>query len=308
MASAITAEELTKHYGSILRKPVVGVEDLNLDVEEGQVYGLVGPNGSGKTTTLKLLLGLIFPTKGTTSVLGQQARNPQTRRRIGFLPDGPYFYDHLNADELLQFYGGLFGLSGAVLQKRIDELLELVDMAGPERERRIGEYSKGMIQRIGVAQALVNDPDLVLLDEPTSGLDPLGALQMREIMVRLRDRGKTVFLCSHLLSEVERICDNVTILSDGRTVRQGALQDLLEAAEGYRVVARGVGSEAEKAIREMADSVDTGDGLLEADVSDQDAAISIAQKIANSGAEVVSVSKSRRTLEDIFIETIRGGK
>ena len=250
MAPAIRTEGLTKYYGSLFRKPVVGVEDLSLNVEAGQVYGLVGPNGSGKTTTLKLLLGLIFPTRGTMAILGQAPRAPEARQRVGFLPDGPYFYDHLNADELLRFYGGLFGLSGAKLQKRIDELLEMVDMHGPERRRRIREYSKGMIQRIGVAQALVNDPDLVLLDEPTAGLDPLGALQMREIMFRLRDRGKTVFLCSHLLFDVERICDNVTILNEGRVVREGSLDALL-----------------------------AGDG-----------------------------GDTQRSLEDVFIETIRGGK
>ncbi|MGD8237789.1 MAG: ABC transporter ATP-binding protein [Armatimonadota bacterium] len=227
MALAIKTEGLTKYYGSLFRKPVVGVEDLSLSVEAGQIYGLVGPNGSGKTTTLKLLLGLIFPTKGTMAILGREARDPQARRHVGFLPDGPYFYDHLNADELLRFYGGLFGLSGAELQSRADELLEMVDMAGPERHRRIGEYSKGMIQRIGVAQALINDPDLILLDEPTAGLDPLGALQMREIMFRLREEGKTVFLCSHLLWDIERICDNVTILNDGRAVREGSLEELL---------------------------------------------------------------------------------
>ncbi|MFQ5811143.1 MAG: ATP-binding cassette domain-containing protein, partial [Armatimonadota bacterium] len=156
MALAIKTEGLTKYYGSLLRKPVIGVEDLSLSVEAGQIYGLVGPNGSGKTTTLKLLLGLIFPTRGTMTILGEEARSSQARRRVGFLPDGPYFYDHLNADELLRFYGGLFGLSGAALRSRADELLEMVDMAGPERHRRIREYSKGMIQRIGVAQALIN--------------------------------------------------------------------------------------------------------------------------------------------------------
>jgi len=238
MASAIKAEGLTKYYGSLFRKHVVGVEDLSLDVESGQIYGLVGPNGSGKTTTLKLLLGLIFPTKGTMTVLGGNVRHPRARQRVGFLPDGPYFYDHLTADELLRFYGSLFGMSGAALQKRADELLEMVDMAGPDRHRRIGEYSKGMIQRIGVAQALINDPDLVLLDEPTAGLDPLGALQMREIMFRLRDEGKTVFLSSHLLWDVERICDNVTILNEGRAVRQGSVAELVAAdgADGPRTL------------------------------------------------------------------------
>ncbi len=308
MASAIKTEGLTKYYGSLLRKPVVGVEDLTLDVKMGQVYGLVGPNGSGKTTTLKLLLGLIFPTRGTMTLLGRDVRDPASRQRVGFLPDGPYFYDHLNADELLSFYGGLFGLSGAELRKRSDELLEMVGMAGPERRRRIREYSKGMIQRVGVAQALINDPDVVLLDEPTAGLDPIGAMQIREIMFRLRDRGKTVFLCSHLLGEIERICDNVTILNEGRTVRQGAVQDLVEPGEDYMVEAREVDNEGEQAIRELADSIETGDGLLQAVASDQDKAVAIARQISENGGEVVSLSRRRRTLEDIFIETIRGGR
>ena len=199
---------------------------LSIDVKQGEVFGLVGPNGSGKTTTLKLLLGLLLPTTGSVSIFGSDPRDVAVKHRIGFLPDGPYFYDHLNAVELLDFYGRLFGFSAKQRKERTDELLELVGMT-QNRHRPVREYSKGMTQRVGLAQALINDPDLLLLDEPTTGLDPLAAFEIKETVQGIRARGKTVFLCSHLLADVQAVCDRVAILNEGERVRFGSVPELL---------------------------------------------------------------------------------
>lgn len=302
--AAIVTEDLTKIYKGIVGTGVTALEDLNIRVQQGEIFGLVGPNGSGKTTTLKLLLGLIFPTRGKITVLGTHVRDPAYRQRVGFLPDGPYFYDYLTSTELLRFYGGLFGLGGAELNKRIDELLELVGMNDPVRRAlKIREYSKGMIQRVGIAQALLNDPEIVFLDEPTSGLDPIGSLQMREIILEMRERNKTVFLCSHLLAEVERICDHVTILHNGRTVRQGAVVDLLESAGTFAVTARDVNGGAMKKLEEAAQSVKTSEGITEAVVHSQEEALRLAGIITDAGGELLSVGRRRRSLEDVFVES-----
>ncbi|MFQ6132668.1 MAG: ABC transporter ATP-binding protein [Armatimonadota bacterium] len=306
MAVAIRTRGLSKVYRGLVGPGVEALTDLNLDVREGTIFGLVGPNGSGKTTTLKLLLGLIFPTSGTIEALGEKVRSSRYRSRVGFLPDGPYFYDYLNADELLRFYGGVFGLRGAELRNRVDELLELVDMAAPDRRRRrVREYSKGMIQRVGVAQAMINDPDLLYFDEPTSGLDPQGSLQMREIILRLRERGKTVFLCSHLLAEVERICDDVTILNEGQTVRSGSIGELLEGEGLFSVRARQVADDCLARVRELAQSVQTVDGGVEIVTPEEPRALEIADLIRQSGGEVSLIGKRRRSLEDVFIESIQ---
>ena len=217
---------MAKIYTHDLEGNPVGLIDLSLTVETGQIFGLVGPNGSGKTTTLKLLLGLVFPTSGSGEVFGYPLGNPTYKKRIGFVPEGPYFYDHLNAVELLRFYGSLFGMKGAVLAERIEYLLKLMDMWG-RRDRKIVNYSRGMLQRIGLAQALLNDPDLIFMDEPTAGLDPIGAIQIREVIKRLRDEGKTIFLCSHLLKEMEPLCDTVAIFNRCVICNQGTMDDLL---------------------------------------------------------------------------------
>jgi len=209
--------------------------DLTLSVEEGEIFGLVGPNGSGKTTTLKLLLGLLYPTAGEAKLFG---KNPATdagvRSRVGYLPEGPYFYEHLDAEEVLGFYAQLFQMPREQARERIDALLEQVDMAN-RRHVRLGQCSKGMVQRIGLAQALINDPGLVLLDEPTSGLDPLGARDMRNHIVALKKQGKTVFLCSHILSEVERVCDRVAILHQGRLLQVVRVNELTGSLEDHFV-------------------------------------------------------------------------
>ena len=308
IGSAIQVNNLSKIYGKDSQGRNVGLIDLTLDVPEGQIFGLVGPNGSGKTTTLKLLLGLIFPTSGSGSVFGMPLGKPEVKERIGFLPEGPYFYDHLNAVELLRFYGGLFGMSGASLEARIEELLKMVTM-WDRRSIRVRNYSRGMLQRVGVAQAMLNDPDLVFLDEPTSGLDPLGAKQMRDIITRLREQGKTVFLCSHLLKEMEPLCDHIAILNRGSVVSAGPIEELLAGREGaYRIEARDVSAEVSKQIAALAVSVGTLDSEFLAKFSDQATAVKAADALTVAGVSIEHLGPDRRSLEEVFIEAVEEGE
>lgn len=234
MPAVIELEGLTKIYKAF-GGPVTAVNGLSLAVEQGEIFGLVGPNGSGKTTTLKLLLGLLYPTKGQARVFGKDpVTDTAVRQRLGFLPEGPYFYEHLDAVEVLSFYAQLFRIPKNEKRQRIDRLLEQVGMADRQHVR-LGQCSRGMVQRIGLAQALINDPDLVLLDEPTSGLDPLGARDMRNHILSLREQGKTVFLCSHLLSEVERMCDRVAILHQGHLLEVLRMSEVTGSLEDHFV-------------------------------------------------------------------------
>jgi len=304
IALAIRTEDLTKYYAVGLGRTALGLDGLTLDVEEGQIFGLVGPNGSGKTTTLKLLLGLIFPTRGTAEVLGLPLGRSEYKARVGYLPEGPYFYEHLNAPELLRMYGSLFGLGGEKLESRIRELLDLVDM-WTRRNYRVVNYSRGMRQRVGVAQALINDPDLLFFDEPTAGLDPIGAKEIREVILKLRDRGKTVFLCSHLLKEMEPLCDNIGILAQGQLVTQGSVQDLLAGKEGhYRVEATQVSEELEQTLAAQAVETKRIDGTFHALFASQQSAFEAARTITSKGGSLLNVGPDRRTLEEVFIEVV----
>jgi len=302
---AIRTDGLTKVYRIGIRGTHVGIDHLTMEVPEGGIYGLVGPNGAGKTTTLKLLLGLLFPTSGSGEVLGYPLGSSEYKGRIGYVPDGPYFYDHLNAPELLRFYGTLFGMKGKALDQRIAELLELVGMAD-RAHFRVHEYSKGMRQRVAVAQALLNEPDLIFLDEPTAGLDPMGAIQMRNIILDLRARGKTVFLCSHLLKDMEPMCDRVAIVSRGQLKLEGPLDEVLKAGAGYRVRATGLSAETQAKVQGDTTGIFETDGVAVLKASDQQTALRIANVLAGDGAEVLEVSPDRRTLEEVFIDVVEG--
>ncbi|MGI5816897.1 MAG: ATP-binding cassette domain-containing protein [Armatimonadota bacterium] len=304
IALAIRTENLTKVYNVGWGRQNIGIQDLTLEVEEGQIFGLVGPNGSGKTTTLKLLLGLIFPTSGTAEVLGEPLGSPHYKARIGYLPEGPYFYEHLNAPELLKMYGSLFGLGGPSLDKRIQELLELVDM-WDRREYRVANYSRGMRQRVGVAQALINDPDLLFFDEPTSGLDPIGAKDIREVILELRSRGKTVFLCSHLLKEMEPICDNIAILAAARLMTEGSVEELLHSEDAhYRVEVRDLSKETLADLEQRAQKIMWLDETCRALFDERENAFDAARMLEDAGAHLLTVGPDRRTLEEVFIETV----
>src|ERR1044071_658937 len=224
----VQTEQLSKIFRvGFWGKKVTAVDGVNLEVRPGEVFGFLGPNGAGKTTTLKILMGLIYPTSGQAWLFGQDLGGPQTKARLGFLPESPYFYDYLTSREFLRFYGHLFGVLGKTLDVRIDELLELVGMAHA-KDLQLRKFSKGMLQRVGIAQALINDPELVVLDEPMSGLDPIGRKEVRDLILRLKESGKTVLFSSHILHDAEVLCDRVAMIMKGRLVACGKVTDLIE--------------------------------------------------------------------------------
>jgi len=236
---AVETSGLTKVYKDFWgRDKVRALDDLSLTIHRGEVFGLLGPNGSGKSTTIKLLLGLIFPSAGSANVLGRPAGNTAINERIGFLPEESYLYRFLNGEETLRFYGRLFKIPGRELKKRVPALLDAVGLDAKARKRKLREYSKGMARRIGLAQALINDPDLVLLDEPTTGLDPIGTKEMKDLIKSLRAQGKTVLLCSHLLADVQDVCDRITILFRGKMMTLGPVRDLLQVKDVTEIQTR----------------------------------------------------------------------
>jgi ABC-2 type transport system ATP-binding protein len=256
------------------RRSVVAVRDLDLEVARGQVYGLLGPNGSGKSTTLKIILGLVAPTSGNAQIFGRDSEEVASRQSVGFLPENPYFYKFLTGAETLRFYGKLCGLRGGRLKRRIDEMLALTGLTSA-RDRRLGGYSKGMLQRIGLAQALIQDPALLVLDEPTAGVDPAGARDIRTLILDLKSRGMTVLLSSHLLSQVQEICDRVGILANGRLVREGPLRDLLGVENQTQLVLEDASPQLLAEVEALA---------------------------ARSGARVIERGPPRTSLEQLFLE------
>lgn len=266
----IQTKSLTKTYRDFWgRERVRALQPLNLEVYSGEIFGLLGPNGSGKTTTIKLLLGLLYPTSGDAFVFDRDPGNTDAKRRIGYLPEETYLYKFLDAEETLKFYGSLFGIAKDVLAQRIDELLKLVGLEHA-RKRRLGEYSKGMARRLGLAQALINDPDLVILDEPTAGLDPIGTAEVKELIVALKKKGKTVLLCSHLLADVEDVCDRLAIVHNGVLKVCGRVDELLCSTE--------------RTVMEM----DTPDDAVVQAMTDA------------AGERIVSVDHPRERLENYF--------
>jgi ABC-2 type transport system ATP-binding protein len=274
--SAIAVDGLTKTFAVPWHpaRGIVAVRDLNLRIEPGEVYGLLGPNGSGKSTTLKIILGLVSPTRGRTEIFGRDSRLVESREAVGFLPENPYFYKYLTGEETLRFFGRLCGLHGVRLKERINELLTLVGLT-KARKRRLGTYSKGMLQRIGLAQALIHDPRLVVLDEPTAGVDPAGSRDIRDLILDLKGRGITVLLSSHLLAQAQEICDRVGILADGVLVREGNLQELI--------------------------AIENQTELIIADASAQ-LVNEIESVIKRSNAKLIERRKSTTTLERLFLE------
>ena len=240
-SDAVKTEGLTKVYKDFWgRDKVRALDNLDLTIHRGEVFGLLGPNGSGKSTTIKLLLGLIFPSKGNASVLGYPAGDTAINEKVGFLPEESYLYRFLNGEETLKFYGRLFKIPSKELKRRVPALLDTVGLDEKSRKRKLREYSKGMARRIGLAQALINNPDLILLDEPTTGLDPIGTREMKDLILSLKEQGKTVLLCSHLLADVQDVCDRIIILFRGKEQTLGHVRDLLQVKDVTQINAKGL--------------------------------------------------------------------
>src|SRR5471032_1209848 len=236
----LSCSGLTKDFTDIWGRPTVrSLDNLTMEVRRGEVFGLLGPNGAGKTTTIKLILGLIFPTSGTVRVLGADPQDIYTKQKIGYLPEESYLHRYLNAEETLDFYGRLFDLPGDVRRKRAAELIDRVGLTHARR-RPLKEYSKGMVRRVGLAQCLINDPELILLDEPTSGMDPIGSREIKDLILDLKKQGKTVLLSSHLLGDVEDVCDRVAMLYRGRLQLEGRVNDLLEMGDVTEIEVQGL--------------------------------------------------------------------
>jgi len=274
----IETRNLAKVYRDFWgRSKKAALKPLDLEIRRGEIFGLLGPNGSGKTTTLKLLLGLIFPTSGEAFVFGRPATDVAKNERIGYLPEESYLYKFLDAEETLDFYGRLFGMPPEERARRAAALIEMVGL-GRDRKRQLREYSKGMTRRIGVAQALINDPELVLLDEPTSGLDPIGTREMKDLIIDLKQRGKTVIMCSHLLADVEDVCDRIAVLHQGELKELGRVEELLTVTGVTQFRAKGLSPQACEEVRAV---------------------------LARHGASDIEVGHPTTTLEDLFLEVVR---
>ena len=259
------------------RQKVRALKALDLEIRRGEVFGLLGPNGSGKTTTIKLVLGLLFPTGGEALVFGKRATDVSKNERIGYLPEESYLYRFLNAEETLDFYARLFDMSPETRQERIDALIKQVGLDGA-RKRQLQEYSKGMARRIGLAQALINNPDLILLDEPTSGLDPIGTREMKDMILRLKDEGKTIVMCSHLLADVQDVCDRIAILHQGELKELGRVDTLLTMADVTQIRARGLSGDCQQEVRDV---------------------------IARHEGELLEMGNPTTTLEELFLSIVR---
>jgi ABC-2 type transport system ATP-binding protein len=307
MTTVVRTDRLTKDFyrGFWRPRPHRALDALSIEVPAGGVYGLLGPNGAGKSTTLKLLTDLIRPTAGTAELLGRPPGDVHARQRLGFLPEHPTFYDHLTAEELLAYFAGLFGYRGIERRRRAGEVLDRVGL-GADRARPIRQYSKGMVQRVGLAQALINDPELVILDEPMSGLDPIGRREVREMILGLRDDGRTILFSSHILSDAEMLCSRVGILSKGTLVATGTIDELTSReARGWEVVASDVSRAAAEQLGARARRVTAiAEGRYGFELGPDTRPEPFVAAISAAGAQLVSVAPLRTTLEDVFLHAL----
>jgi ABC-2 type transport system ATP-binding protein len=277
----IETRNLSKVYRDFWgRRKVAALKSLDLEVRKGEIFGLLGPNGSGKSTTIKLLQGLLFPSSGQAFVFGKDARDVSKNERIGYLPEESYLYKFLNAEETLDFYGRLFDMPAEVRKERAERLIKQVGL-NHARRRQLREYSKGMTRRIGLAQALINEPDLLILDEPTTGMDPIGSREMKDLIIHLRDQGKTILMCSHQLADVQDVCDRIAILHQGELKELGRVQELLKVRDVTEVHAKGLSEEAKQRIADL---------------------------IKAEGGEVVTIDNPTTTMEELFLDIVQNDR
>ena len=309
MNTIIEIENLTKDYevGFWKKKKVRALDNLNLQVESGQIFGFLGGNGAGKTTTIKILMSLIFPTNGKAKILGSDIADVKMHRRIGYCPENPYFYDYLKASELMMYFAELFGLDKAKGKQKTAELLTKVGLEEKDWNKQLRKFSKGMLQRVGIAQALINEPEIVFLDEPMSGLDPIGRREVRELIAELRSKGTTVFMSTHILSDIEALCDNVAILRNGKLAATGKLDDLLTQSgemQSFEIVLKGVTAESLQAeIDKISGATLTakpnGANIQVSDENDIEKILQISRK---TGGSLVSVQPVKQSLEELFVK------
>lgn len=309
---AIDINGLSKDYetGFLKKKRVRALDSLTLSVPAGQIFGFLGGNGAGKTTTIKLLMGLIFPTDGSAMILGHDISDVQMHRRIGYCPENPYFYDYLTALELMDYFGRLFGYDDATRRSKTGELLTAVGLEEKNWKRQLRKYSKGMLQRVGLAQALINDPEIVFLDEPMSGLDPVGRRDVRELIAGLRDKGTTVFMSTHILSDIEALCDQVAVLRDGRLAANGRLDELLERDQGHRaleIIVQGVDAET---IRDKVEFIPGASLAAEArgaviQVEDESDVESILAITRDAGGRLIAIHPVKQSLEELLLREMK---
>jgi ABC-2 type transport system ATP-binding protein len=310
---AIRTESLTKYYkvGFWRPRPYLALDGLTMEVGLGEVFGFLGPNGAGKTTTLKLLMQLIFPSSGHAEILGKPVGDVSVKRRIGYLPEQPYFYDYLTAQELLEYFGAIFGFAAAERRRRAASLLDEVGI-GAERRLPLRKFSKGMLQRVGIAQALINEPELVFLDEPMSGLDPLGRREIRQLILRLRDRGCTVFFSSHVLADAETLCSRVAILANGRLVTAGRLSDMLAfQIRGWELVVSGLNETVLARARQcnlIVRATRLAEGRYALELPLTPPPERTLAELVGQGASLVSLTPMRDTLEDFFVRQVSGAQ
>ena len=307
MPAAIRIDDLTKDYaiGFWRKRPYRALDRLSLQIETGEVFGFLGPNGAGKTTTLKLLMQLIFPSAGRAEILGRPIGDVATRQRIGYLPENPHFYDYLTAEELLTYFARLFGYRSPDRQARVTALLDRVGV-GAERRLQLRKFSKGMIQRVGIAQALLNDPEVVFLDEPMSGLDPLGRRDVRQLILDLRDQGRTVFFSSHILADAEALCSRVGVVAGGRLAASGRLTDILAFdVHGWELVVSGLRPEVFARIApSVRRSVEISPERYTLELALDPPPERLLTDVISTGASLVSLNPLRDTLEDFFVRRV----
>lgn len=309
MEYVIEIQNLSKDYetGFWKKKRIRALDDLKLNVKGGQIFGFLGGNGAGKTTTIKLLMSLMFPTSGSAKILGHDIADVNMHKRIGYCPENPYFYDYLTAQELMNYFGQLFGQDAATRQTRTEDLLTAVGLQEKDWRRQLRKFSKGMLQRVGIAQSLINEPEIVFMDEPMSGLDPIGRREIRELIAGLRDKGTTVFMSTHILSDIEALCDEVAILRNGKLAASGNLAELLAKDDAHRTLEINVQSVVANEIRERIEFIagatlqakPNGATIQILDEADIDAVLAITREC---GGHLISIQPIKQSLEELFVK------
>jgi len=302
----IRTESLSKTYrtGFWKTRPVLALNNLNLEVFENEIFGCLGPNGAGKSTTLKLLMSLIYPTAGRAEILGESVFNLEARRHIGYLPESPYFYEYLTAEEFLSYYGSLFGFSKSELKSRVDHYLKLTDVFHA-RKLQLRKFSKGMLQRVGIAQAIIGDPKVVFLDEPMSGLDPIGRREVRNLILQLKREGKTIFFSTHILNDVETLCDRIAILNRGAVIGSGTLNELFDQeVSRVEVVISGIPADRLRELLGPETSVNQIGSTSRLELPAQALLAGIVTEIEQASGKIVSINPMRQTMEDYFLKLV----